>query len=151
MLLKIYHNMLFNKLSLSILLSLSVSLCVAQEEFPIPKIPAEYPGGYQALYDFIYDNLQYPLEAKEKGIEGKVYVQFIIDQTGDLIDESVKAVKSDNELLNQAAVDIVRKSPNWTPARLTKNGDTVKQRIIIPVSFYITPPGKRKRKRKKAD
>ncbi|MEO1098695.1 MAG: energy transducer TonB [Bacteroidota bacterium] len=135
----------FNKLSLSILLSLSASLCVAQEEFPMPEVPAEFPGGYQAFYYFVVDSLQYPTEAKEKRIEGKVHVQFVIDETGDLIDKSVKAVKSDNELLNQAAIDVVRKSPNWIPARLTKKGETVKQRIILPITFK--PPSEKEEKK----
>lgn len=110
MLLNYTPIMQFNKLSFSFLLLLTTSLCIAQEEFPLVKVPAEYSGGYQAFYDFVNDSLQYPIEAKERGIEGKVYVQFVIDETGDLVDESVKAVKYDSELLNQAAVDVIKKA-----------------------------------------
>ena len=136
------------KLYWSLTLIFTFKLCIAQEDFPIAGVPAEYPGGYQAFYYFVNDSLQYPAEAKEKGIEGKVYVQFVIDKTGDLVNESVVAVKSDNELLNQAAIDVVKKSPNWIPARLTKKGAVIKQRIIMPITFKLSP-GKRKHKKKK--
>ena len=48
--------------------------------------PAEFPGGERALYRYISEHVKYPVIAQENGVEGKVYVNFVVDETGNAID-----------------------------------------------------------------
>ena len=97
------------------------------------ETPAEFPGGSKLIYKFIVQNMQYPDEAKEKGIEGRVTVQFTIEKTGEITDIEVKRGVSPS--LEEEAVRIVSKFPNWEPA--TENGKPVKSKARMPISFRL--------------
>lgn len=93
----------------------------------------EFPGGYSALYKFIADHLKYPELAKMKGIQGKVFVKFIIGKEGNV--ENPEVVKSDNPSLNSEAIRVVSSLPKWIPG--SHNGKTVRVANTIPVNFKL--------------
>lgn len=101
------------------------------------EIMPQYPGGDAALLDYIKKNLRYPIEAKKKGIQGRVIVRFIIETDGSISD--VKVVKPVDSLLNNEAVRIVKSMPRWKPGGLMSKGKTELKRIkyTIPINFKL--------------
>jgi TonB family protein len=97
------------------------------EKQPIP------PDGMLAYYQYIQDNLNYPEEAKDQGIEGKVFVQFIVSTDGKLT--NVAAVKGIGGGCDEEAVRVVMKSLPWIPG--LQNGKKVKVRMILPITFKL--------------
>ena len=95
---------------------------------------AEFPGGMEALIEFFQSNLNYPEQAKAEGIEGKVFISFVVKESGKL--EGFEVVKSADESLDAAALDIIQAMPNWTPAE--KNGKPVAMKMTLPVNFALT-------------
>ena len=106
---------------------------VADEIFQIVEDPAQPPGGYQAFYDYVGKKLKYPAQARRMGIEGKVYVQFVVDKDGSLTD--VQAVKGIGAGCDEEAVRVLKGAPRWSPPK--QRGKPVKQRIILPITFKL--------------
>lgn len=101
------------------------------------EIMPQFPGGDGALLDYIKKNLRYPIEAKNKGVQGRVIVRFCIETDGSISD--VKVVKSVDSLLNNEAVRIVKSMPRWKPGGLMSKGKTELKRIkyTIPINFKL--------------
>lgn len=76
-------------------------------------------------------NMQYPEEARKKNIQGKVIIQFIIDNNGSIIE--VKAISKTPEILNDEAIRVVKSSPKWEPGE--QKGKKVKVSMIMPITF----------------
>lgn len=96
---------------------------------------ASFPGGISALSNFIIENLRYPAQAAENGIEGKVLVQFIVDKDGKITEP--KIVRPVDPDLEAEAIRLVRSMPDWIPA--TDDSDTpVSSIMTLPVSFKIS-------------
>ncbi len=106
---------------------------VADEIFQIVEDPAMPPGGYQAFYDYVGKKMKYPAQARRMGIEGKVYVQFVVDRDGTLTD--VQAVKGIGAGCDEEAVRVIQGAPKWSPPK--QRGKPVKQRIILPITFKL--------------
>ncbi len=105
----------------------------ASEAFTIVDEPATPEGGYQAYYERIAKRLKYPEQARKAGVQGKVYVQFIVNEVGEITE--VTAVKGIGAGCDQAAIDAVSASSKWTAPK--QKGVAVKQRIILPISFSL--------------
>lgn len=108
--------------------------------------PAKFPGGMTALQAMVNDSLQYPQEARERKIEGTVYVTFTIDATGEVTKPEV--TDGVHYLLDEEALRFVSSLPTWTPA--AKNGMPIDSNYIMPITFNLgsfndkqsgTPPG----------
>ena len=106
---------------------------VADEVFQIVEDPATPPGGYQAFYQYVAKKLKYPAQARRMGIEGKVYVQFVVDKDGSLTE--VQAVKGIGAGCDEEAVRVLKGAPKWSPPK--QRGKPVKQRIILPITFKL--------------
>jgi len=78
-----------------------------------PEVLPEYPGGTQALYTFLAKNIKYPKTAKKKKIEGTVYVKFIVDEDGDVINPVV--IKGIGGGCDEEVIRVVNLMPKWTP------------------------------------
>ncbi|MBI1316550.1 TonB family protein [bacterium] len=94
-----------------------------------------------SLQRFVAKNLVYPREAVDKDIQGKVYVSFVIAETGDIVD--VKAVRGVHPALDQAAIDVVSKLPKLRPA--LKDGQAVRMEYTMPISFNLAGSSKEKK------
>ena len=106
---------------------------VADEVFLIVEEPATPPGGMNAFYKYIGDNLKYPAQARRMGIEGRVYVQFVVDKDGTLTE--VQAVKGIGAGCDEEAVRVIKNAPKWSPPK--QRGKPVKQRIVVPIVFQL--------------
>lgn len=93
----------------------------------------EFPGGFKALFDFMYTNLQYPSEAIKKEIEGVVYVKFIVDEFGNVSNPVV--VRSIGGGCDEEAVRIINLMPQWNPG--AENGKPAAVWYTLPVKFTI--------------
>ena len=97
---------------------------------------ATFPGGDTACYNWIVQNIQYPALAQEQGIQGRVFVQFVVNTDGTLDD--VKAVRSPDPSLAEEAVRVVKSMPRWNPA--SQNSKAVRSRFNLPIMFRLSAP-----------
>lgn len=103
------------------------------EIFTIVEESATPEGGFPVLYEYIAANLKYPQEARMKGIEGKVFVEFTVNKDGTLQD--IQAVKGIGAGCDTEAVRVLNGSPKWIPA--SQRGKAVRQRMVLPISFVL--------------
>ena len=95
------------------------------------------------LGDFVMNNIMYPNEAKEYGIQGIVYIKFTIDEKGKVNDAGI--ISSPDTILSKEVIRLVNTMPAWTPA--VKDGQPVPFSYTMPISFkleYATPRRRRK-------
>jgi protein TonB len=97
------------------------------------QVMPEFQGGTSALMDYLVKNIQYPEKAKKESITGKVFVQFIVDETGKV--GGAKILKSANPLLDAEAIRVISSMPAWIPGK--NNGQTVKVAYTIPIMFAL--------------
>ena len=90
-----------------------------------------FPGGSQALVDFLRENTKYPEQALKDSIEGRVVVAFVIDTDGSITKPEV--VRSVHPLLDAEALRVVKLMPKWEPG--SENGTPVKVRYNLPITF----------------
>ncbi|HIY48866.1 MAG TPA: energy transducer TonB [Candidatus Barnesiella excrementavium] len=102
--------------------------------FEVAEVMPEFPGGTQALFKFIGENLQYPQNAIDGQIEGRVVVQFVVDKEGKV--GNIQVVRSIDKMLDQAAIDVVRALPDWKPGM--QDGQPVNVRYTLPVNFKLS-------------
>jgi TonB family protein len=103
------------------------------EVFTIVEESATPEGGFPVLYEYIAANLKYPQEARMKGIEGKVFVEFTVNKDGTLQD--IQAVKGIGAGCDAEAVKVMNGSPKWKPA--SQRGKVVRQRMVLPINFKL--------------
>ncbi|HAA21079.1 MAG TPA: energy transducer TonB [Cytophagales bacterium] len=106
---------------------------VADEIFDVVEDQPEFPGGEAALYGYLAEKIKYPSQARRMGIEGRVYVQFVVDQSGNITD--VVAVRGIGAGCDEEAVRVVKGMPKWTPGR--QRGRAVKVKMIVPITFKL--------------
>ena len=98
----------------------------------VEQMPS-FPGGLNALMQWISKNMKYPEEAEKKGIQGRVLVSFIVDKTGAVRD--AKIAKSVDPLLDKEALHVVSVMPKWIPGK--QNGKPVNVKYVVPLSFRL--------------
>lgn len=101
------------------------------ETYPANVEIPTFPGGEEALKQFIEDNLIYPAEAKKIGISGTVYVKFAVLKDGSLKD--IKITERKNRYLDEEAIRIVKLMPKWNPGKLS--GKVADFNETIPIVF----------------
>lgn len=104
-----------------------------EEVFVVVEQAASFPGGTEAMYKYISDNLQYPRLAIEKGIQGRVFVTFIVEKDGSITD--IKVLKDIGDGCGDEVVRLVKTMPKWKPAK--QRGKTVRQQFNLPVMFSL--------------
>lgn len=97
------------------------------EEQPTPE------GGMEAFYKFVGKELRYPAQANRMGVEGRVFVQFVVDEQGNV--SEVKAVKGIGAGCDEEAVRVIKQT-KWNPGK--QRGRAVKVRMIMPVLFKLS-------------
>ena len=103
------------------------------EIFLVVEETAAPPGGMQAFYEFVGKKMKYPAQARRMGIEGKVFVEFVINRDGSIVD--VKAIKGIGAGCDEEAVRVVQSSPKWSPGK--QRGKPVRQRMVLPITFKL--------------
>lgn len=95
-----------------------------------PKFQGKEPDAFRP---FIQENLKYPEEAQKQGIEGKVFVSFVIDKNGNV--RNVKIERGVHSYLEEEAIRVVKLSPKWEPGK--KDGKFVNVQYTFPISFAL--------------
>lgn len=98
----------------------------------IEQLP-EFPGGDEAMMNFIGKNLRYPAYAQENDIQGTVLVNFIVNEDGSISD--FKITKSPDTSLDRAAIGVLNKMPKWKHG--IQAGKAVKVYFDVPINFAI--------------
>jgi TonB family protein len=102
------------------------------ESFALDEKPI-FPGGDSGLTKYVAKHTIYPKEAKEKGVEGKVFVRFVVTKSGKVGEADV--MRTVDALLEMEALRVVKSLPKWTPGK--KNGKPVDVWLILPVDFRL--------------
>lgn len=103
------------------------------EIFTVVESQPEFKGGAEAFFKYLMTEMKYPKEAREKGIEGRVEVEFVVDKDGALSD--VKAVKGIGAGCDEEAVRVLKNAPAFKPG--TQNGKPVRVRMVVPIVFKL--------------
>ena len=83
---------------------------------------------------WLWENLTYPAEAAENGIQGRVIVEFVVEKDGSV--SNVKVVRAVDPLLDKEAVRVIKRMPRWAPGK--NNGENVRVHFVLPVTFKLT-------------
>lgn len=101
--------------------------------FIVVEEAPEFPGGLQALGKFISQSIKYPQIAKENGIQGKVHINFIVDDKGNIT--KIKVIRGVDPTLDAEAVRVVQNMPKWKPG--IQQGKPVYVSFNLPISFVL--------------
>ncbi|UTW66505.1 TonB family protein [bacterium SCSIO 12643] len=98
----------------------------------LTKMP-EFPGGQEAMFAYMGENIKYPKQAKEDEISGKVLVNFTVKNTGEIA--YVKVVKGVSPELDNEAIRVIKHMPDWTPGEI--DGKQVSSQLTLPINFKL--------------
>ena len=98
-----------------------------------PEVYPEFPGGVEALYKYIAENIRYPQEAKDIHIEGRVVVRFVVMEDGSIAD--VEVLRGIGGGCDEEAVRVVKTMPKWKAA--VDGGKPVKAHYVLPINFVL--------------
>lgn len=93
----------------------------------------QFPGGPNALFEYLVKSVKYPVVAEENGIQGRVIVTFVVERDGSISD--VRVSRSLNPSLDKEAVRVIQSMPKWNPGK--QNGSTVRVKYTMPVTFRL--------------
>lgn len=102
-------------------------------------LPSFMGGDIRTFQNWVMQNLRYPAEALEKGLEDMVVLQFVVNREGYIAMEDIKILQSKHQILADEVKRVIASSPRWTPA--VQNGRTVALRFMLPVHFQIPKDG----------
>ena len=103
------------------------------KEWEIVEKYPEFPGGEKAMFEYINKNVEYPELAKEMGIQGDVYVHFVVSKNGNITKVTASHAPSDD--LAREAKRVVRSMPKWIPGE--QAGKKVNVRYTLPIRFLL--------------
>jgi len=101
--------------------------------FTVVEVQPRYPGGQEACAEFLAENIHYPREAKELGIQGKVFVTFVVESDGSITD--VRVLRGIGGGCDEEAVRVVKSMRKWLPG--IQRGDYVRAQFNLPVKFTL--------------
>jgi len=101
--------------------------------FQIVEDEPEFPGGMQAMQEYLRDNIRYPTMAREAGIEGTVFVTFVVERDGSIT--NVEVQRGIGGGCDEEAIRVVQNMPNWEPGE--QRGQPVRVQFTLPVRFVL--------------
>ncbi len=121
-----------------VVIAAPVEAPVEEEEeevvFVVVESMPEFPGGQQALFKYLAENVKYPVIAQENGIQGRVICQFVVNKDGKIVD--VEVVRSGGDpSLDKEAVRVIKSMPNWKAGK--QRGKAVRVKYTLPVNFKL--------------
>ena len=103
------------------------------EIFTIVEEMPEFPGGMTKLAEYLAKNIKYPQMARESGIQGRVFVQFVVEPDGSV--SNVAVMRSLGGGCDEEAMRVVKSMPKWKPGK--QRGKPVRVSYILPVNFKL--------------
>lgn len=103
------------------------------EIFMIVEEMPEFPGGTEALHKYLAKSVNYPVIAQENGIQGRVYIQFVINQNGEVTNATI--LRGVDPSLDREALRVVEAMPNWKPGK--QRNRPVRVSYIVPINFLL--------------
>lgn len=97
------------------------------EEQPVPE------GGLKTFYQYVRNNMKYPTQARRMGIEGKVFVSFVVEKDGSITE--LKVLKGIGAGCDEEALRVLANAPKWNPGK--QRGKAVKVRMQLPIYFRL--------------
>jgi protein TonB len=94
----------------------------------------EFQGGLEAFGRYLSKNIHYPAVARENNVQGKVYLQFVVEKDGALTD--IKVLRSLGSGTDEEAIRVLKNSPRWKPG--IQNGRPVRVYYTVPISFTLS-------------
>lgn len=113
----------------------NISVPLDEEIYRFVDEPASFPGGRSGLMQYLAENIRYPESALDKGIEGKVYLKFVVSERGYISDIKVTKGVRDCPECDQEAVRVMKEMPKWIPAKM--NGEPVSSYFNLPITYRI--------------
>ena len=101
--------------------------------YDVVEVMPQFPGGQIAMLKYIMENIKYPKQIMEEGIQGRVTVSFIVEKDGRV--SNVRLLRSVQPSLDKEAIRVVKSMPKWTPGK--HNGKPVRVRFNLPVMFKL--------------
>ena len=109
---------------------------VVEEEqiFQVVEESAEFPGGMQAMYKWLSDNIQYPRISRDNNSQGRTILRFVVNSDGSI--QNIQILKSSGDMyLDKEAERVVSQMPKWTPGK--QAGKAVRCWFTLPVMFRL--------------
>lgn len=111
---------------------------VPSDSIVVPDKMPEYPGGMTETMKYLSRSIKYPQKARDKGEQGRVVLQFVVERDGSITD--VEVVKGVSSSIDKEAIRVIKKMPKWNPGIL--NGKPVRVRYTLPIMFRLGNGGK---------
>jgi TonB family protein len=105
----------------------------SDEIFAVVENSAQFQGGVGKFKEYVDSNLIYPKSSGRKTMDGKVFVEFVINKDGSIDDSTIKVIQGLNENCDKEALRLMKECPAWTPG--TMKGQPVKQKYVLPIIF----------------
>ena len=111
----------------------SDTIIVQDEALDVVEVMPEFPGGNKAMMSYLAENIKYPKEAENAGMQGRVIVQFVVDTDGSI--EDAKVVRAVDPLLDKEAIRVINAMPKWKPGM--QDGKEVRVKYTVPIAFRL--------------
>lgn len=102
--------------------------------FDVVEENASFPGGEDECFKWLKKNIKYPSICMEQGVQGRVFVSFVVNRDGSIVDAKIE--RSPDDHLSEEALRVVKIMPKWKPAR--QGNKTVRSRFRLPVTFRLS-------------
>lgn len=99
----------------------------------VPSRMPQYPGGQEEMHRFLQKNMIYPSRAKDVGIEGTVYAQFVVEKDGSITSLVIK--RGPDQSLKEEALRVIKNMPNWEPGY--QGIHKARVRLVLPIEFRL--------------
>ena len=104
-----------------------------EEPFNVVEDMPAFPGGMEAMIQFLSSNIQYPADAQKQKVDGRVLVKFVVEKDGSITE--VKVIKPAFPSLDAEAIRVVKAMPKWKPGY--QNGQAVRVQFAMPINFSL--------------
>jgi len=93
----------------------------------------EFEGGIEGLTAYLKENIVYPEEAIEKKETARIYLEFVVDKSGNI--KNIVSLKKVEKYFEEEAIRVLSTMPKWKPAML--NGESVNSKVVLPITFQL--------------
>ena len=127
------HGNYFDIVDQKLRSSFSIDEESSDTTYVVTEQSAEYKGGFEGFYQNIGKTIKYPTAAKRAGVEGKVFVEFIIEKNGTV--SHLNVLKGIGAGCDEETLRVIALQKQWTPGRV--NGKAVRQKMVLPINFKL--------------